>query len=141
LRLSFGDQLQLVGWELVKTDMVLPPAVARRVPQPDWQLALYWQAISPPAADYTVSVRPLVGGTPVVVEGEALIQDHQPVWGLSPTSQWRAGELIRDVYALAWPDGLPNPDAVQILVYRPTDGGFENLAEQIIPLTSDPTEN
>ena len=115
----FGEALRLSGWE--------------RVAGPLWQIALYWQTSTALDYDYTISVRPLVGGQVVMVGEEALIQDHQPVWGMYPTSHWITGIIVRDVYALALPDGV-EPDAVQIVVYRATDDGFENLAEHVIPL-------
>ncbi|MCB0192191.1 MAG: DUF2723 domain-containing protein [Anaerolineae bacterium] len=115
----FGEALQLAGWE--------------RVEGPLWQMALYWQTSTPLDYDYTISVRPLVAGQMIVAGEEALIQDHEPVWGVYPTSHWPSGIIIRDVYALSLPDGV-EPDAVQIVVYRADGDGFENLAEQVIPL-------
>jgi hypothetical protein len=120
--LKFGDTLDLRGWQVVH-----PEAATA------WQLALYWQATAPPEADYTISVRPLVGGQVVMNGAEALIQDHQPVWGAYPTSRWLPGEFVRDVYALPLPEGI-KPEAVQIVVYRTTATGFENLAEAVLPL-------
>lgn len=119
LDVPFGDALRLAGWELVDSDL--------------WQVALYWQTSTPLNYDYTISVRPLVAGQPIMVEGEPLIQDHQPVWGVYPTGRWSAGVMVRDVYALPLPPGV-KPDAIQIVIYRPTAEGFENLAEQIIRL-------
>jgi hypothetical protein len=83
--------------------------------------------------DYTVSVRPLVGGQLITVAGENVIQDHQPVWGVYPTSRWRAGELVRDVYALRLPPDA-TPDAMQIVVYKPIEGSFDNLGEATLHL-------
>jgi hypothetical protein len=131
LDLSFGDTLKLAGWEQVETVYPLPPEVAGRVPRANWQIALYWQTSQPLREDYTVSVRPLVGGQLIHISETALIQDHQPVWGVYPTSHWRPGELVRDVYALSLPEGL-TPEAVQIVVYKTIDTGFENLAEGTI---------
>ena len=117
---KFGDnQLMLVGWELID---------AR-----DWQAALYWQALTPLADNYTISVRPLVGGQPIIAAGEPVIQDHQPVWGYYPTSRWNPGEIVRDVYALSLPDQV-HPEAMQVVVYQTTADGFENLGDAIIPL-------
>ena len=62
LNLSFGSDLRLAGWEPVETDYPLPAGAAGRLPGPNWQIALYWQATAPLAEDYTISVRPLVGG-------------------------------------------------------------------------------
>ncbi|GIK39682.1 MAG: hypothetical protein BroJett011_35150 [Chloroflexota bacterium] len=131
LDLSFGDVLKLAGWEQVETAYPLPPDVAGRLPRANWQIALYWQTSQPLGEDYTVSVRPLVGGQLIHVSETALIQDHQPVWGVYPTSRWRPGEVVRDVYALSLPEDL-TPEAIQIVVYKTTDTGFENLAEGTI---------
>lgn len=134
LSLALGEELRLVGWELAGTTYSLPLDVASRLQLANWRLALYWQANQPLSEDYTISVRPLVGGQLLMAGDKALIQDHQPVWGLYPTSRWRAGEMVRDVYALALPAGT-RPDAVQVVVYRVTEAGFENLAEQIFDVT------
>lgn len=135
LALKFGDQLELVGWERVSTGDTLPPMVAPRWPLATWQIALYWQASTQLPENYTVSVRPLVEGQLINVAGENLIQDHQPVWGVYPTSRWQPGEIVRDVYALRLPEGV-NPEAMQVVVYRTGAGGFENLADYVIPLSN-----
>ena len=120
-----------MGWKPVKTDYPLPEEVAARLPRANWQIALYWQTSQPLTEDYTISVRPLVNGQLIVSNGEAVIQDHQPVWGFYPTSRWQPGSVVRDVYALSLPAEV-TPDAIQIVVYKATDTGFENLAEQTI---------
>jgi hypothetical protein len=119
LGLAFGQPLTLVGWQSAQTN----PA--------KWQIALYWQANQLLTEDYTISVRPLVEGQPIKLDGVAQIQDHQPVWGLYPTSRWRPGELVRDVYALDLPAEV-RPEAVQVVVYKTVAGGFENIGEQTI---------
>jgi len=55
------------------------------------------------------------------------------VWGVYPTSQWQPHEIVRDVYALTLPAGM-SPETAQIIVYKTTDKGFENLAETVINL-------
>jgi hypothetical protein len=134
LDLDFGGQLKLVGWETVAIE---DEAEEVHLNRPNWQVVLYWQAQQPIPVDYTVSVRPLAAGQTVSVEGEAVIQDHQPVWGFYPTSRWRPAELVRDVYALALPAAV-TPDAVQIVVYRTGATGFENLAEATIEIFKEP---
>ncbi len=132
LDLRFDDTLKLVGWEPIKSDDYnLPEEVTARLPRANWQIALYWQTSQALSEDYTISMRPLVEGQVMTIEGKALIQDHQPVWGIYPTSRWQPGELVRDVYALTLPEGVI-PEAVHIVVYKATDTGFENLAEQTI---------
>jgi len=111
--LQFGTTLRLVAWE--------------SRPAPAWQITLYWQASQPITQNYTISVRPLVQGQILTHNGENLIQDHEPVWGFFPTSQWKYAEIVRDVYALTLP---VEPDAVQIVVYHATATGFENVGVQ-----------
>ena len=124
----------MVGWEQVKADSLLPRDVATRLQRANWQIALYWQASEELAEDYTISVRPLVEGQLITVNGEVVIQDHQPVWGTHPTSRWTPNEVVRDVYALSLPPGA-TPEAAQIVVYQATATGFENLAEKTIGLS------
>jgi hypothetical protein len=83
--------------------------------------------------DYTISVRPLEGGQLITAGGEPVIQDHQPVWGYYPTSQWASGEIVRDVYALSVPEEA-KPDAVQVVIYRATETGFENLGDAVVAI-------
>lgn len=131
LELVFGDSLRLIGWEQIEPSPTLPASV----PLANWRLALYWRADAPLLLDYTISVRPLIAGQ-TIFEGDApLIQDHQPVWGVYPTSRWTPGAIVRDVYALDLPPQA-QPDAVQIIVYHAVDGGFENVGETVINLRS-----
>ncbi|MDM8521040.1 hypothetical protein QUF64_13410, partial [Anaerolineales bacterium HSG6] len=117
----FGESLTLQGYHIN--------------PSPDnfsnTQITLYWHTDQPLPADYTISVRPLHGGQPISLNDAPLIQDHQPVWGLYPTSRWRVNELIADMYTLPLP---VQPNALQIVIYYAIDDGFENLAVQVIEL-------
>ncbi len=135
LNINFGHKLALVGWEQTQAGHPLPETVAQRLTRANWQIALYWQAITPLTEDYTISVRPLAGGQLITVDGEAVIQDHQPVWGVYPTRRWEPGEIVRDAYALSLPSEV-TPEAVQVIVYKTTETGFENLAEKTINLAT-----
>lgn len=128
IHINFGHKLDLIGWEQIKTDDPLPEDVAGQLGRATWQIALYWRAAGPIAEDFTISVRPLVAGQLITVNGENLIQDHQPVWGAYPTSRWTPGEVVRDMYALSLPPNL-TPEAVQVVIYQVTGTGFENLGE------------
>jgi hypothetical protein len=87
-------------------------------------------------SDYTISVRPVLGGALMRNEiGQPLIQDHQPVWSSYPTSRWSPGEVIRDDYVLYLPPGTAAPNEAQIIVYRSTASGIENLGEAQLALT------
>jgi hypothetical protein len=131
LNLPFGNALQLAGWEQIPNQASLPPEVSSRLGRANWQIALYWQTTQALSQDYTISVRPLVGGQVITLNGPTLIQDHPPLWGLYPTSRWRPGELVRDVYVLRLPEGTV-PESIQVVVYKTSVSGFENLGEQTI---------
>jgi hypothetical protein len=133
LNLAFGDALKLVGYELVEAEILWPDSTIQPLGRGNWQIALYWQALQPPGRNYTISVRPMQAGQLITHHGQPVIQDHPPVWGVYPTGQWQPGPLVRDIYALNLPSGV-TPDAVQIVVYRPTDSGFENLTQHTFPL-------
>mgnify|MGYP005846913789 CR=1 FL=1 len=67
------------------------------------RIVLYWRAIGKMAEDYTVFVHVLnpPGGDP---EDRVLAQeDAQPYDGLYPTSRWRVGEVLKEVYELSIP--------------------------------------
>ncbi|MDM8527189.1 DUF2723 domain-containing protein [Anaerolineales bacterium HSG24] len=117
--LPFGDLLTLQGYHISPANDY----------NPNTQITLYWQTDQSLSADYTISVRPMRDGQPISLNDTPLIQDHQPVWGLYPTSQWQPSELVADVYALPLP---VRPDALQIVVYYALDDGFENLAVQMV---------
>jgi hypothetical protein len=79
------------------------------------RLTLYWQVLAPVGADYKVSARLLDG------EGNQTAQmDDVPVHNTYPTSRWKVGETIADVYDLAVPPGTP-PGQYRLLVilYQP----------------------
>jgi hypothetical protein len=129
--LAFADSLRLIGWEQIEPNSALPASISVA----NWRLALYWRADAPLPLDYTISVRPLIMGQ-TIFDGEALlIQDHQPVWGLYPTSRWTPGAIVRDVYALDLPSNI-QPDAVQVVVYYSAAGGFENVGEVVVNIRS-----
>jgi hypothetical protein len=128
--LNFGPGLALVGVELHpwRSATSAGPSTS------PWHISLYWRANTRMDTNYTVSVRPLRDGQFIVGEdGRPLIQDHQPVWDSYPTTRWSPGEIVRDDYVISLPDqALPNE--AQIVVYRMTNAGFENLAEANLAL-------
>jgi hypothetical protein len=133
--LEFGPRLALAGVEVhpsphAKTSGKASQSATSAGPSTSgWHISLYWRANDSMDTNYTVSVRPLRDGQLITGEdGKPLIQDHQPVWDSYPTTRWSPGEIVRDDYVISLPNrALPN--GVQIVVYRITNGGFENLAE------------
>lgn len=81
-------------------------------------VTVYWQADAPPAADYSVAVH-LVAVDPPQGPQDILAQADRthPVENWYPTSTWRPGEIVRDVYPLTVPAGS-DPAAVRVAMYR-----------------------
>ncbi|MFQ5459572.1 MAG: hypothetical protein ACE5EL_02145, partial [Anaerolineae bacterium] len=98
-------------------------------------VVVHWRAKRRPAADYSVAVHLLAAdpptGSPVVL---AQADAAAPVSGWWPTSRWRPGDVVRDDYLVAVPDGS-RPRDVRITLYRRLpDGGFENGEWLTVPV-------
>jgi hypothetical protein len=116
---ALGEDLVLLGYDRL--------LAARGL-----HLALYWQAQGVLDADYAVSVRPTEAGELLFDGGQLVQEDHaHPVWGLYPMSRWVQGEVVRDDYLVEVPPGL-SYDGASVVVYRATDGGFEDLGSVLL---------
>jgi hypothetical protein len=88
-----AEEITLLGYHLSH-----PPSHRRPAPL---RLTLYWQALGLVPIDLKVSAR-LVAGT-----GEEMaVDDAVPVHFAYPTTAWRPGEVVADVYELS-----PSPEA------------------------------
>ncbi len=68
-------------------------------------LTLTWEAVTAPDADLTIRLRLRnPHNAKIVWEREAT----RPVNGYTTTEAWRAGQIVRDYHALAWPAWLPS---------------------------------
>jgi hypothetical protein len=87
--LELGGQIELVGYRLV------PGANEPVGPGETLALTLYWQALEPVGANYTVFVH-------LADPGEQIWGQHdgQPVQGTFPTSHWLPGELVVDQHQI-----------------------------------------
>ncbi len=87
-----GDLARLEGYELYPQ----PAHAGEKV-----YLTLYWRALNPTEADYTVFVH-------LVDQQSRLLSQHdqQPLGGYYPTSLWKAGELVGDRHVLQLPADL-----------------------------------
>jgi 4-amino-4-deoxy-L-arabinose transferase-like glycosyltransferase len=103
---GLGDRLRLAGYRMVEPG----PASS------DLEITLFWHALAPLEADYTVSVRLLAQDGTWLAQ-----QDAWPAGGLLPTSQWRQGDYVQDVHRLGAPAG-DAIDRVQVVVYDVTSG-------------------
>ncbi len=125
LNLPAGDGLSLLGIDAPQ-------------PQPGqpWPVRLYWRADEAIARDWSVSLRPTLGGQPLAQAAGGIVQQDlvHPVHGVYPTSRWQPGEVVADDYFFTLPAD-PAPDGVQVVIYRRLpEGGFENLAVLDVPL-------
>ena len=98
-RAEFGDQLALVGWS-VDAPVALPGPGLH--PGDSIEVIIVWQAQQELASDYTAFAH-LVDEDGQGWAGD----DHQPHDGLYPTSDWGAGEMVRDTFTLTVPAGAP----------------------------------
>ncbi len=87
LRADFGDQIRLLGYDLAENQ-------AR--PGDTLHLTLYWQALRPAEASYTVFTHLLDAQERVWGQ-----RDSIPKGGQYPTTLWAAGEVVDDRYEIA----------------------------------------
>ena len=80
---AFGGQIELTGYRVSPGE-----------------IALRWQALVQPRADYTVFVHVLDPDGRIVAQ-----DDSQPVAGKFPTGAWLPGETVVDVHPLTLPSG------------------------------------
>jgi len=94
------------------------------------RLTVAWQATKPISTNLKVSARLLDGAGTVVA-----VVDTIPVHFAYPTTAWRTGETITDVYDLLVPSDLP-PDHYQPLLiwYDPAQGALEVGRLEIDPI-------
>jgi len=80
-------------------------------------LTLWWQAMTAPPADYTIFVHLLDADGNLVAQADGVPND-----GLSPTTIWQPGDVVRDVHR--FPPGTVLPPGGRVLVgaYRADTG-------------------
>jgi hypothetical protein len=127
LHLSFGNQITLLGFTL--TDANDQPISNLQSPisnlqSPISNLQLYWQAASPPTADYTVFVHFLDPAGALVAQA-----DGPPAGGAYLTSLWDPGEIILDRRSL--PPLRAGRYTLRIGFYNPATG-------QRLPISGSP---
>ncbi len=102
-RLPDGQRVEQAFGPLRLRQVQTPPLT----PGKPWPVRLAWEAASPPAADYTVSLQLFDQ------QGRRLAQqDQQPFGGVLPTSGWQPGKAYEDVAY------VPLPAAMGPGIYR-----------------------
>ncbi len=103
---ALGDGIMLQGYSVREDDGLT--------------VELFWTVdASATPGDWSISVR---SG-----DGAAQQDATGPVFGLRPFSSFAPGETIVDAYGLG---AAGSVDDLWLILYRATDGGFENLAEE-----------
>jgi hypothetical protein len=94
---------------------------------PPVRLTLAWQATAPSTRELKVSVRLYSQDASLSTSGQLVAQDDAvPVHFAYPTTAWRSGEFITDVYDLVLPTTLePGDYTPLIILYEPTQGATE----------------
>jgi hypothetical protein len=91
-------------------------------------VTLFWKAETKPAGDYAVFVK-LSDKDAINGPGDIIAQQDSaaPVYGWYPTSQWQAGEVVREDYGLDIPPGR-TPRLLAVGMYtQDASGTFHNL--------------
>ena len=132
VNIVLGDRLQLLGYRLQSyTDGTTAPASSVTPAAGDDSpsvpihaagnrllLTLYWQALSPVDADYSVFVH--LADSNEQIWGQ---HDGQPVEGTYPTSQWQPGEIIVDPHSIDIdPQAPPGTYRLMTGLYHSADG-------------------
>ena len=90
---DFGGLIALVGWH-ARPETLQPGTL---------QLSIVWQARCAMDRRYTAFVHLDVART-----GDKVTQDdREPRGGIYPTTRWATGEMVREMYTLNVPGGLP----------------------------------
>jgi len=94
MAVELGNQIKLLGYDLTSEQLEFGEPL---------KLALHWQALSQPNADYTVFTQ--LVGLDGLVWGQ---QDNQPQRGRYPTTAWTESDKVVDRYDLTLKDGAPH---------------------------------
>ncbi len=104
-----GDQFELIGYDLERSAVKPGGTIGLR---------LYWQALRPPEADYTVFAHLRTADQQIVAQ-----KDGAPQHGAYPTSFWETGEVVIDDRVLEIPADAPSGVfPIVIGLYRPGAG-------------------
>ena len=109
LSAELGGKVRLLGYDIDKTTVNPGQTV---------NLTLYWQAITPTEESYTVFTHLLDGNNKVWGQ-----KDNPPYFGTYPVWVWRAGEIVKDPYAIpVSEDAPPGEYIIEIGMYEPLTG-------------------
>lgn len=125
LGLALGDGIVLDGLRLLPGPDGAPP---RKVQPSPFDIELQWTRTGEISEDWAISLRLGSGSEILSDEQGRLIQVDVtgPVAGLRPFTTFGLGETVSDSYRLPRNN---DADTLQVILYRQTPSGFENLTE------------
>ena len=95
MKVNFADKVELLGYDLSKAEAGGQGTV--------FHVTYYWKSLDRMSQNYRIFVHITEPkGNQIVAQ-----QDHHPVHGRYPTSQWQKGEIIRESYEFSVPPGVP----------------------------------
>jgi hypothetical protein len=97
-----GEQVELTGYDVAANEVEGTDSTLRVEPGEPIVLRIYWRALNPPQADYTVFLH--------LVDERGRIAgqwDAQPMGGFAPTSSWRPGRTFVDRAEISTDSVLP----------------------------------
>ncbi len=127
---NLGGQILLNAYEIPRVQYRAGEAI---------ELTFFWQAVSPPSANYNLFIHLATPQGGIVSE-----IDTQPLGGARPTTEWNVGEIIVDRYQLGIPPttmsgeyqvriGFYNPDTqARLPIFEPGRGKQDNLGALIL---------
>jgi 4-amino-4-deoxy-L-arabinose transferase-like glycosyltransferase len=106
---NLGAQVEFLGYDLDRDEVA---------PGETLHLTLYWRALAPMEASYTVFTHLLDGANQIRAQ-----QDNPPQGGSYPTTLWAPGEVVADPYALTVQADAPaGPHVIEVGLYLAETG-------------------
>ncbi len=123
LRANFGDQVELLGYEMFPAERSILPGEAITV-------TLYWRAAAPFAEDYSVFLNALRPAQKNSDQKNSAQDSSKPLRGTFSTKNWTPGQVITDVRVLRFPPtAKPGLLDVEVGWFLPKVGRLNVLAE------------
>jgi Protein O-mannosyl-transferase TMEM260-like len=110
-----GDKLKVIGYSVASGDIQPGGKIA---------VAVYWQPLRSLGRDYAASIQLFDQARRKVAQGD----DHQPGGDVYPTSLWRRGETLRDLFTMTIPSDA-NPGRYHLFVRLYDPKGDESLGD------------
>lgn len=123
LRANFGDQVELLGYEMFPAERSILPGGAITV-------TLYWRVTAPFTEDYSVFLNALRPAQKNSDQKNSAQDSSKPLRGTFSTKNWTPGQVITDVRVLRFPPtAKPGLLDIEVGWFLPKAGRLNVLAE------------